>query len=107
MFSKSGHCERAAIEPAAFATETPSWPMPTLAVPGQVVKDVLTFGREYISVVAFQYRLAMGNSFAGYSEMIFAPSGVSTTISSIRAAEIPSVAGQKVSTAKTIPAFNS
>ena len=39
--------------------------------------------------------------------MIFAPSGVSTTISSMRAAETPSVAGQNVSTANTMPALSS
>ena len=39
--------------------------------------------------------------------MILAPSGASTTISSMRAAEIPSVAGQNVSTANTMPALSS
>jgi hypothetical protein len=34
-----------------------------------------------------QYGLATGNSLAGYSVMILAPSGVSTTSSSMRAAE--------------------
>ncbi len=43
----------------------------------------------------------------GYSVMIFAPSGVSTTSSSIRAAEMPSVAGQYVSTANTMPTLSS
>ena len=55
----------------------------------------------------FKYLLAIGSSCAGNSVMIFAPSGVSTTSSSMRAAETPSVAGQKVSTANTMPAFSS
>ena len=41
-----------------------------------------------------QYGFAIGRSSAGYSVMIFAPFGVSTTSSSMRAADIPSVAGQ-------------
>ena len=40
------------------------------------------------------YGFAIGSSSAGNSEMIFAPFGVRMTSSSIRAAEMPSVAGQ-------------
>src|SRR3954464_13028129 len=54
-----------------------------------------------------QYLFAIGSSCAGKSVMILAPLGVSTTSSSMRAADTPSVAGQNVSTANTIPAFNS
>src|SRR5438477_3451948 len=54
-----------------------------------------------------QYRLAMGSSSAGNSVMICAPPGVTMTSSSIRAADVPSVAGQYVSTANIIPACSS
>jgi hypothetical protein len=41
-----------------------------------------------------QYLLAIGSSSAGNSVMICAPPGVTMTSSSMRAAEVPSVAGQ-------------
>jgi hypothetical protein len=41
-----------------------------------------------------QYRFAMGSSSAGNSDMTSQPVGVTTTSSSIRAAEYPSAAGQ-------------
>src|SRR5919201_2083969 len=54
-----------------------------------------------------QYLLAIGSSSAGNRGMIWAPPGVTITSSSIRAAEVPSVAGQYVSTANIIPACSS
>ncbi len=41
-----------------------------------------------------QYRFAIGSSSAGKRVMICAPFGVTITSSSMRAAEVPSVAGQ-------------
>ncbi len=41
-----------------------------------------------------QYRFAIGSSSAGKRVMIWAPFGVTITSSSMRAAEVPSVAGQ-------------
>src|SRR5207237_947766 len=54
-----------------------------------------------------QYLLAIGSSSAGNSVMICAPAGVTITSSSMRAAEMPSVAGQYVSTANIMPACSS
>ena len=51
----------------------------------------------------FQYRFAMGRSWAGNRLMTSQPVSVTTTSSSMRAAEKPSLAGQEDSCANTMP----
>ena len=47
-----------------------------------------------LALCASQYRFAIGNSSAGNSEITRQPLSVTTTSSSMRAAEKPSLAGQ-------------